>query len=143
MSSQIFGNLIGSIIITKVTGPSFFLYMGILMLVGAFLFIFQKKPNPLLNEKGEIDTEKEEEPTFMELSKNTIKLMFSSKMMRFNLQIFFTGISIAFWSGILTPIMIFQLDKDPNYDLSDNEKESKALRAMIAFGFGEVTGGLA
>ena len=52
----------------------------------------------------------------------------------------YSGTSIAFWSGMLTPIMVLQLrDRD---DLSDNEKESKALYGMVCFGFGEVIGGI-
>ena len=55
-----------------------------------------------------------------------------------------TGVSIAYFSGILSPIMVQQLIKDPKYsNLSETEQDSYALYGMVAFGFGEVIGGLA
>ena len=44
--------------------------------------------------------------------------------------------SIAYWSGILTPIMVLQQGPE----IEEKEADSKALYAMIAFGFGEVIG---
>lgn len=83
------------------------------------------------------------EESFVQILKNTLHLIFTPKMVKVNMQLVFTGISIAYWSGILTPIIIFQLDNDPNYadlDLEENEKDQYALIIMIAFGFGEVFG---
>ena len=65
--------------------------------------------------------------------------MVSKKMMFMNAQLFWTGASIAFWSGMLTPIMFLQ-QKDSL--LSVEEKESRALFCMIAFGFGDVISGI-
>lgn len=65
-------------------------------------------------------------------------------MMRLNLQLFWTGISIAYWSGIVSPIVIFQLNHDPSYKdrhLAENKKEQYAMEVMISFGFGEILGG--
>ena len=62
-----------------------------------------------------------------------------------NLQCVFTGVSISYWSGIITPIVVFLLDNDPDYKdrkLADNQKEQQAMRVLIAFGVGEVLGGL-
>ena len=75
---------------------------------------------------------------------NTIKLIVDPKMMKFNLLIIFSGVSIAYWSGIISPIVVYQLENDPDYmhlDLEENEKDQKALFTMIWFGFGEVIGG--
>ena len=59
-----------------------------------------------------------------------------------NLQLLWTGGSIAYWSSILTPIMALQLKSDPNNaDMKDNMIDSYALLGMVAFGFGEVIGG--
>lgn len=81
----------------------------------------------------------------MELIKSTLKLMISRKMMYFNMQLAFTGISISYWSGLISPIIVYQLNNDPNYmdlNLSQEEQDQKALIAMISFGFGEVAGGV-
>jgi hypothetical protein len=51
-----------------------------------------------------------------------------------------TGASIAFWSGILTPIMVLQLKKDFP-EMAETERDSRALIGMVAFGWGEVIGG--
>jgi len=53
MSSQIFGNFTGAIIITRASGPTFFLIMGAIMFIGALLNIFLKKPKPFCNIHGE------------------------------------------------------------------------------------------
>jgi predicted MFS family arabinose efflux permease len=60
--------------------------------------------------------------------------------MYLNLQLTWTGCSIAFWSSILIPILVMQQDNFKDRD--DVNKESKALFAMISFGFGEVIGGI-
>lgn len=57
-----------------------------------------------------------------------------------NLNLLWNGVGLAFWSGLLVPIMtdIQQV----NDDISDNSKTSKALYGMVGFGFGEVFGGI-
>jgi len=57
-----------------------------------------------------------------------------------NLQLSWTGISLAFWSGLLTPIIILELNSKTEY--SETQKESLALKSMIFFGVGEVIGGI-
>ena len=61
-------------------------------------------------------------------------------MMYLNLQLAWTGVSIAFYTAMLVPILILQ-QKDKT-DLSDKEKTSYALYAMVNFGIGEIIGGL-
>lgn len=64
-------------------------------------------------------------------------------MSKMNIQLIYTGVSIAYWSGIITPIIVYQLENDPEYsdlDLKENQKDQYALFTMIAFGFGEVFG---
>ena len=49
MSSQIFGNFIGSEIITQTFGPVFFIIMGTLMIAVVITFLFLRKPKPFEN----------------------------------------------------------------------------------------------
>jgi len=77
--------------------------------------------------------------------KDTLKLMFSNKMMLLNPLMVWNGMSVAAYSGMVPLIILLQLNNDPNYiiqNLSDTQKASKTLQAMIAFGFGEIIGGL-
>jgi MFS family permease len=55
-------------------------------------------------------------------------------------QSFWTGNSIAFWSGLLIPIMkIQQQTTDP--DIKDTKAYSKCLYAFVAFGIGQAASG--
>lgn len=115
------------------------------MIVAVIGFLFIRMPKKFDLEDGQEAGHPEEEPeSFLQLLKNTVKLIFTPKMMLWNLQLVFTGISISFWSGIITPIIFLQLKNDPDYKdlgLSDNEMERYALFTMIAFGFGDAFGG--
>lgn len=146
MSSNIFGNWIGSYLILQTSGPVFFIIMGIIMIIGQTGFLGLQKPKsiePVNQQQQELlehdDVETDQEESFMQVVKNVWKLTFRKKMMLVNLQSIWSGGSIAFWSSALATVLVFQL-KDT--DLSDTEKESKAMTAMIAFGFGEVIGGV-
>ena len=44
MASQIFGNFAGAIIITRASGPIFFLIMGLIMLFSVTGYVFVKHP---------------------------------------------------------------------------------------------------
>lgn len=50
MSSQIFGNLIGSEIITKTFGPTFFIIMGLIIIVVMFVLLFLRMPKKFAND---------------------------------------------------------------------------------------------
>ena len=82
---------------------------------------------------------KVEQPSMAQEIASTVKLLYNRKMMYINMQLSLTGISIAYWSGMLTPIMILSLNDRTNLD--DNHKTRLALFGMIAFGFGEMFGG--
>ena len=45
MAAEIVGNLTGAIIITKASGPSFFIIMGVIMVVDVIGFFFMKLPD--------------------------------------------------------------------------------------------------
>ena len=70
---------------------------------------------------------------------SVLELMVDKKMMYLNLETFWTGTSMAFWSGILTPILVLQMKETL---MTEKEKESLALMGMVAFGVGNVFGGL-
>lgn len=44
MAAEIFGNLTGAIIITKASGPAFFIIMGVIMIIDVVGFKFLKLP---------------------------------------------------------------------------------------------------
>ena len=70
---------------------------------------------------------------------SVLELMVDQKMMYLNLETFWTGSSMAFWSGILTPILVLQMKETL---MTEKEKLSLALMGMVAFGVGNVFGGL-
>ena len=140
MSSQIVGNFIGAEIIVITSGPEFFIIMWLIMMVAVIGFYFIKIPKePEGNDFGSIKLQVKT-PTFFEELCTTSKLIFNRKMLIIDLQLLYSGTSIAFWSGMLIPIMVLQL-RD-HTDLSDKEKEQYALFGMVCFGFGEVAGGI-
>jgi len=61
--------------------------------------------------------------------------------MYLNMLLLWTGTSISWWSGQVTPIMIHQLMYgEDKYE--ESEMESMALRALIQFGVGNVFGSI-
>ena len=55
--------------------------------------------------------------------------------------IIYSGTSISFWTGMITPIIMLQVESDPQInDIDQNEKFKLSLLAMIAFGCGEFVG---
>ena len=66
----------------------------------------------------------------------TLRLLFSKDMLFVNMNLIWGGTTIAYWAGLLTPIMTLQ-----NPDLDEDHQISKALYGMVAFGVGEVFGG--
>ena len=107
MTSQVFGNWIGSIIILKTSGPIFFLIMWLIMISSLFAFCYVIIPE-LDNEQLSNEFEKMAEESSTTLIKNTFKIAGSYRMLFMNPQLLWTGISIAFWSAMLTPIMILE-----------------------------------
>lgn len=65
------------------------------------------------------------------------KLLCSKKMMLLLPQVFWTGISLAVYTGLLVPIIT---DTIPGDD--DQDKFMKSMFAMVALGVGEMVGGL-
>lgn len=75
--------------------------------------------------------------TFLQNIGVTFKLLISRDMLPVNLQLIWAGCSISYWSTMLTPIMTLQLPEE-----NENRQLQLALFGMVAFGFGEVSGGL-
>lgn len=63
--------------------------------------------------------------------------MFSKKMRLLLPQVFWTGISLAVYTGLLVPLITDTISGD-----DDNDKFMKSLFAMVALGVGEMIGGL-
>lgn len=61
----------------------------------------------------------------------------SKRMRYFLLQQFWTGVSIAYYSGTLTPLI-----SDSMGNIDDSVKLERSMNAMVVFGVGEVAGGL-
>jgi len=53
-----------------------------------------------------------------------------------------SGVSIAFWLGMMPPILKLQQSSSPGQKLSDIELTSKALKGMVFLGIGECLGSL-
>ena len=98
------------------TGPVFFLILGITMVVVGFGFLCLKRPTPMQwIEEGE-----EDESVCTSISR-MITMMKSKKMLMITPELCLTGITIAFYSSQLVPIMTLQQRPDERYaDLTPN-----------------------
>lgn len=104
------GNFIGAYIIEDLSGPTFFLLMGILMWVPSLAFFLIRYPEQLEpSEAPSTPSDLQEKKSFLQVVIETLKLIPNRKMMFMNLQFIWTGISIAYFSGNLTPIMVLNL----------------------------------
>jgi MFS family permease len=74
---------------------------------------------------------------------NVFRLMISKKMLHLTLYMAWSGTSIAFWQGVIPPILKLQLASSDEEGLSENQLTSKALQGMILLGLGECLGSLA
>lgn len=63
-------------------------------------------------------------------------MAFSKRFRLFIGQCLWVGVSVAFWSGLLTPIMTLSLE-----EFTQNEQLEKTLYALAVLGIGEITGG--
>lgn len=78
---------------------------------------------------------RKDKPTFYNDIKKTMKMLVSNRMRLFLPQTVWTGASIAFWSGMLTPIMTKQLKND-DPDVAEDVALYKCLYAFVALGCG-------
>jgi len=99
--SQAVGNLIGGELLTKVSGAQFFLIMGLAMVAASLFFACLRDPTPI--EPVEAD-----ESTFWQTIVDTWRITISGKMRLVNASNAMTGLSIAFFVGLLIPIMVLQ-----------------------------------
>jgi predicted MFS family arabinose efflux permease len=137
-TSIVVGNLVGSILILKTSGPSFFLIMGLIMFVGMTGFCFLKK----ISKDDDVKNNQVEPVSFKEGVGNVFRLMIDKKMLHLTLYLLWSGCSIAYWQGIIPPILKLQLNSSDDEGLSENELTSKALQGMILLGVGECLGSL-
>lgn len=92
------GNIVGAIIIKQVPGPVFYSILGSLLVLTAIATCWLKKPHTEMAD--------EEPKSFWENIKSTLRVCVSNKMLCIMTMLIFSGTSIAFWSGMLTPIMV-------------------------------------
>ncbi|CDW86465.1 major facilitator superfamily protein [Stylonychia lemnae] len=142
MSSQVVGNLVGAYVIGQDL-EFFFIFMGALAVVASISFMFLQKP---INVKGDLNDSQQEKQIDAQMDNKffynvqmTYKIMTSKRMLVFLPQLFWIGMSISYYSSMITPIIYDSFD---DKTLTENDKLKKALIAMVAFGFGEMTGGL-
>ena len=76
-----------------------------------------------------------EEDSFINSIRYTVKLMFSKRMSLFLPQIFWTGISTAYWSGLIANIVARTIPEK-----TENEQLIASLYALSVLGFGEMVG---
>eukprot|EP00347_Sterkiella_histriomuscorum_P005421 403356681 len=158
MSSQVFGNLIAAFVLGNFKQSYFFLIMAAFSSTSILIFATLRKPvlqarikaaDPNGNAQSDVqlnqntsnefqdDGDNYDSLPFWQEVKAIIDLMFSKKMMILLPQVFWTGISLAVYTGLLVPIIT---DTIPGDD--DNDKFMKSMFAMVALGVGEMVGGL-
>ena len=109
----------------------FFTLMSAIAIVAVILMGFMRKPY-----KHECKSEDGPKLSFLNNIKKTLLILFSKKMLRFWPQCLWSGGSIAFWSGMLTPIMTVQMKQD-HPDWKEEAYLYRCLYALILFGIGE------
>ncbi|CDW80707.1 major facilitator superfamily protein [Stylonychia lemnae] len=168
MASQIFGNLIGAFCIELMPQQIFFVVLSGISFISFFFCLFLRKPVSDASPLDELESPPISERHFSsdltmasltetiqpyspipqrntEIKQQSIitdivsiwNMAKTRRMRLFLLQQFWTGVSIAYYSGTLTPLISATLPND-----SDSDKLSKSMLAMVAFGVGEVVGGL-
>ena len=113
----------------------FFLILALIMLVSLIGFCTLKLP------EGSGHSDDEEKPSFMEVTRSTINLMFTEKMMMLNMELMYSGAILAYWSCLLIPMMALEMN-NTNPEYSEPHVDSLALRALVFFGVGEVVSSL-
>lgn len=72
-----------------------------------------------------------------------LKMVINKRMLFMDMQILWTGFSISFWSSLLLPAVVLEVDHTKVIDHTDSAaKTSKGLMALVLFGVGEISGGL-
>lgn len=97
----------------------------------------------MINVTDEIKDNSERPP--MEFVKDTLRLLFSARMIYVLPLIIWSGLSMAFFAGVFIPLMTRTMKDslDINPDLDTEDKRSvQALFTFILLGVGEILGGI-
>jgi len=97
----------------------------------------------MINVTDEIKDNAERPP--MEFVKDTLRLLFSARMIYVLPLIIWSGLSMAFFAGVFIPLMTRTMKDslDINPDLDTEDKRSvQALFTFILLGVGEILGGI-
>ncbi|CDW89920.1 major facilitator superfamily protein [Stylonychia lemnae] len=164
MMSQISGNLIASYTLEKLNQTSFFLIMGSVALVGTSSFYLISNPSETTHKMAEqpqqeleferqvrerrfseltestnssqiIRDPKDEQSNFKSDVKLVLHLIIDNRMRYVMLQICWTGISIAVYTGLLVPTIVETLKTS-----NEQEQFKQSMLAMVALGVGEISG---
>jgi len=145
MGSQIFGNLIAAFVLNSAPQSTFFIVMSCVALLGVFIFLLLGKPKKqeylnaaehLQNEDVVVDEKVEFMKDFKQKTKVSFQLLVSKQMFPLLPFMFFTGLVISYYAGVLPNLVSLSVVG------SNSEKDSKSAYAMIVFGVGESLGGL-
>eukprot|EP00347_Sterkiella_histriomuscorum_P020663 403336944 len=149
ISSQIFGNSIAAYVLSNFSQLAFFAIMGTLALVAAFYFCFltyedderrqrqQQVGSSNLEARENLLIENNQpEQSVLEDVKDVFKMIGHPKMRYLIPQIFYTGVSIAFYTGLFVTFIFKTL---PSY-YSESEQFSKSMSVMSLIGLGALFG---
>jgi MFS family permease len=167
MQSQIFGNLIAALILGEMDQVSYFVIMSVIAFAASASFAFLRKPykkqtlhqsvdigasnyassvelppsprgdgDSLVGPRG--TAENGERTKFKEDIKRVWEMTSSRRMRMFLPQLLWIGVSIAVYTGILVPMINLSLKDVAN----SNTRFEYSMFAMVAFGLGEIVGGL-
>ena len=149
MSSQIVGNYVAALILGTMSQTAFFAAMTGVTVVSTFAFTVMKLPLPhhapalmssALNETAiEEDETQLEEPdqastTWSDISE-VVRLALSRRMLKLIPICAWTGVSIAFYSGVLVSMLTSTMR-----GTDTNQQYEQSMMAMVVFGFGEMLG---
>ncbi|CDW76468.1 major facilitator superfamily protein [Stylonychia lemnae] len=162
MSSQIIGNLLAALILGNFEQSTFYIIVSVAAFLGAMIFLLLRRPKKLnlhlsqgpngeeikrdsdsiqLLSSDQVANEKPQS-SFLEDIRQTVKLMFSRKMVLVIPLIVWSAMSLAAQSGCFVVMMNTTMKED--YPLwSDSKKLEYSLFAMVPLGLGEVMGGFA
>ena len=100
------GNWVGSILLLKTSGSTFFLIMGLAILATSFAFLGLMEPEPCQENLNESTEKDEEEQSFWETTLETLRFTVSREMWLVNPVLGMSGVSIAYFTSLLVPVMV-------------------------------------
>ncbi len=154
MGSQVFGNLIAAFVLGELDQKYYVLVMAIIGIAAGFLLFFLKEPiiqheihHANADDDHNIETglisdakrsqlsQRDDNVTLGQVIKNMWILARDPRFLYLVPQLFWTGVSIAYYSGNLVEMMQDAIGGD-----DDHYQFKLSMLAMVMFGFGEILG---